>query len=144
MVNHMRRRLYEPQRYRHLPTVVEAIRYDGTVDCARAIVDWGRARTGNTPFRIELDDLVADTPQGPRYIPEGWLAVLGVIDEPYSVQPDVESKAYVKVDDPGFGTFLMPDRLDEITAQAAATSDPTRLRELLAVVVASNKALLDG
>ena len=133
---------YAPQRYRHLPTVVEAIRYDGTVDGARAIVEWGRARTGNTPFRIDDDDLVADTPQGPRYVPEGWLAVLGVVDEPYSVSPEVEAIAYRSADQNDYGTFLLGDRLDEIVAQAERTADPTKLREYLAAVVASHKVLL--
>lgn len=132
---------YAPRQYRHLPTVVEAIRFDGTAECARAVVEWGRARTGNTPFRFDHDDLEALTPQGPRYVPDGWLAVLGVVGEPYSVSPEVEALAYIEVGDPGFATFLVPDRLDEIAAQAAGTSDPGKLRELVAVVVASHKVL---
>lgn len=135
---------YAPQRYRHLPTVVEGIRYDGTLECAKAIAAWGRAQNGGLPFYLEDGDLIAATAQGPHYVPEGWLAVLGVIGEPYTVRPEVEAVAYRPAGDTGYGAYLLPERLDEILAEGDRTADPTKLRELLAAVVASHKAVLNG
>jgi hypothetical protein len=122
---------YKPYRLRHKPTVIEGFRYDGTVACATAIVAWGHRRTGNTPFRIEMDDLVADTPQGPRYIPENWLAVLGVIGEPYSIQPEVEALAYEPATNPGFGAPIPIDRVRELVAEAHRSPDRERLRDII-------------
>lgn len=124
--------VHKPQRYRHRRTVVEGIIYDGTVEGARAIVAWGRKRTGNTPFRIEMDDLVADTPQGPRYVPENWLAVLGVIGEPYSIQPAVLAVAYdVVPNDPDYRAPLTLERVRELAAEAAS-ADLLRVRDIVA------------
>ncbi len=132
---------YEPKRYRHLPTVVEAIRYDGSALCAGAIVAWGRDRTGNLPFTIDGDDLVAHTPQGPRYVPEGWLAVLGVIGEPYSVQPMVEAVAYVEVT-ADYRAPLTADRVADLVAEARGTISVDRLRDIVAQLGDHSEALM--
>lgn len=132
---------YAPQRWRHRPTVVEGIIYDGTVECAKAIVEWGRRRTGNTPFRIVGDDLHAVTPQGERYVPQGDMAVLGVIDEPYSVQPEVREKAYVKVVGEDHRAILSGAQVMQLRYSADDITDVGQLREIVAQLGASHEAL---
>lgn len=134
------RSTYEPRWYRHLPTTVEGVIYDGTVDCARAIVEWGKARTGNLPFNIEGDDLHAYTRQGQRYVPESDMATLGVLLEPYSVSPDVRQVAYVLVDGADHRAVLSSEQVQAIRTAAELATDPKALREMVAQLAGSHEA----
>lgn len=133
---------YQPHRYRHRPTVVEGIVYDGSAPCARAIVDWARERTGNSPFVIDGDDLHAMTRQGTRYVPVQDLAVLGVKLEPYSVDPEVREAVYVRLGVDYGATPLTIARVRELADEARHCPDRERLRSIVAELAALGEALL--
>ena len=123
---------FKPQRYRHRPTEVEGIIYDGTVSCAKAIVSWGRTRTkGSTPFEIVADELHMYTRQGARYVPENDLATLGVLLEPYSIDPAVVAVSYELVGAVSFQAPLSIDRVRQLVAEAGTTPDRDRLRQII-------------
>jgi len=133
-----------PQRYRHRPTVTEGVLYDGTIDAARVVVEWGRVRTGREPFRIEDSELLMYGRHGPRYVPEGDLAVLDVLKEPYTIQPEVLEKTHIRLgNDPDYSaTPLTIARVRELADEAARCPDRERLRSIVAELAALGEALL--
>jgi len=132
---------YWPKRYRHRPTVVEGVVYDGSIDCARVIVEWGRLRTGISPFTIDYDELHMATRQGNRYVPAGDLAVLGVKLEPYSVDPEVREESYVELGVDYGAAPLTIGRVREL-ADESRSANGDRLRDINAQLVALCEALL--
>lgn len=132
---------YQPKRLRHRPTVIEGIKNDGTVDCARAIVEWGRQRTGNNPFAIEFDDLNAYTRQGIRHVAKHDTAVLGVLKEAYSIDPEVLAVSYVELGVDYSATPLTIGRVREL-AEESRGANGDRLRDINAQLVALCEALL--
>lgn len=132
---------YLPKRFRHRPTMVEGIEYDGEIDCARAVVDWGRQRTSNSPFEIEDGELLALTRQGRRYVPVNDTAVLGVKLEPYSVDPEVREISYVELGVDYSAVPLTIGRVREL-ADESRTASGDRLRDINAQLVALCEALL--
>lgn len=137
---------YPSLRFRHRPTEIEGIFYDGSPSNAKAIVAWGRARSGgSTPFEIFEGDLHMYTRQGARYVPDHDLAVLGVLGEPYSIQPAVLAVAYQPVNgDAGYGAPLPAERVRELVAEAAQCSDRDRLRQIVAQLGAHCEAAQGG
>jgi hypothetical protein len=140
-----RARPYAPQRYRHKPTTVEAIVYDGSARCAKAIVAWGRTRTqGATPFEVVADELHMYTRQGARYVPENDLATLGVLLEPYSIDPAVAAVSYELVNGTGFQAPLSINRVRELMAEGQTASDRDRLRQIIGQLGAHCEVLQGG
>ena len=128
---------YQPQRLRHLPTVVESVLYDGTAECAEAIMDWSKGRFMYDDF----GRLCALTPDGLRYLQEGGTAVLGTQGEPYMLQPAVRAACYVEVAVPDYRAPLTPDRVTELAAEAQGSSNVDRLRDIVAQLAAHSEAL---
>lgn len=127
---------YEAQRYRHLPTVVAGILFDGTTACAEAIMAWA-------PGKFMYDDygrLCTHTPEGLRYVHEGNTAMLDVEGLPYSVRESIMVSSYVPFE-AGYTAPLTPARVNELQAEAHATGDVGRLREIVDALVAHGQAL---
>ena len=128
----------QPQRFRHLPTEVLGIPFDGSVSCASDIIEWAQGFT--------LDDygrLCAFTSEGLRYVPEGNTAMLDVEGSPYSVRPSVMEACYVAVN----GTYVAPlpaERVRALVAESRTTSDRDRLRQIIAQLGAHCEATQDG
>ena len=127
---------FQPKRYRHRPTLVGAIRYDGTRACADAIINWSQGK-----FLLDdYDRLCALTPDGLRYVSEGYLAVLGVVGEPYMVSPEVEAISYGEVAD-GYTAPLDIYRVRQLVAEARTAPTRDRLRDIIALLGAHCEAL---
>ncbi len=130
------RSTYEPQSWRHRPTVVRGIFFDGTEACAEAIMAWA-------PGKFVLDDydrLCTLTPEGLRYVHEGSTAMLDVEGLPYSVREAVMALAYVQVT-PDYRAPLTADRVRELHGQAHLTTDIDTLRGVVDQLVAHSEAL---
>lgn len=119
---------YEPKRYKHRPTVVSGIFYDGTPECAEAIIAWA-------PGKFLFDDdtrLCCFTPEGLRYVPERNTAMLDAEGRPYSVREAIIGLCFDAAN--GSNDYSAPltlDRVREIQDQARHTAEPDRLRELI-------------
>lgn len=123
---------HEPQQYRHRRTVVTGIRYDGTPSCAQAIILWSDGK-----FMLDdYDRLCALTRDGLRYVHEGWTAMLGLLGEPYMIEPAVMELAYdVVASDPDYRAPLTLARVRELAGEAP-TADLLRLRDIVAQLAA--------
>lgn len=130
------RSTYEPQWYRHLPTVTAGIPYDGHPRCAEAIMDWA-------PGKFTLDDygrLCALTPEGLRYVPEGNTAMLDIEGCPYSVRESVMAQCHVVVNGTDHRAVLTSEQVQAIRAAAELATDPKALREMVAQLAGSHEA----
>lgn len=130
------RTTYEPQWYRHLPTRVQGLLYDGHPRCAEAIMAWA-------PGKFVLDDygrLCNFTPEGLRYVPERNTALLDVEGCPYSVRESVMAACYVTVDGADHRAVLSAEQVQAIRAAAELATDPKALREMVAQLAGSHEA----
>lgn len=128
----------KPQRFRHLPTEVEGIHFDGSMACASDIIEWAQGFT--------LDDygrLCAFTSEGLRYVPEGNTAMLDVEGSPYSVRPSVMAACYVAVAE-SYTAPLSAERVRALVAESRTTSDRDRLRQIVAQLGAHCEAAQGG
>lgn len=81
-----------PARYRKLPVVIEAIRYDGGPEALAAILAW-TAGSG-TPAEALPVGLTIHTLEGAHLVSVGDFVVRGVKGEHYPVKPDVFERTY--------------------------------------------------
>jgi len=126
--------LYIPKLYRHRQTEVEGLPHDGTGGCAAAIGIWSHGQ-----FTVDhTGELRALSPDGPRYVRPGDTAMIGVMGEPYPVRAEVMERSYDLANGRDYTVSLTTHRLLELQARAQGESDPTKLREILAAVVASH------
>jgi len=127
---------YEPKRWRHRRTVVEGIEYDGTTECAQAIMEWSQGK-----FRPDdTGRLSALTPGGERYVSEGDTAVIGVCGEPDVLQPLVKAISYEPIDATDYRAPLPTHRILELHKDANATFDADRLHAIVDQLVAHIEA----
>ena len=134
------RTTYQPRRYRHLPTVVEGIPYDGSTESAEAIMAWA-------PGKFIPDDygrLCSLTPEGLRYVHEGSVAMLDVEGLPYSVRPAIIEACHIEVGGEDHRAVLSVDQVRQLRASAELATDPRALREMLAQLAASHEAQRHG
>lgn len=127
---------YEAQRYRHLPTVVAGILFDGTTRCAEAIMDWA-------PGKFTRDDygkLCAFTPEGLRYVPDANTAMLDIEGLPYSVRPSIMASSYVPADGVDHRAVLSAAQVMQLRFTADDTDDVRQLREIIAQLASSHEA----
>jgi hypothetical protein len=80
---------YGPVKVKKKPVGVEAIRYDGTAECERAIQMWmfGQAMQPGNPFRIA-------TLEGSMTVSPGDWVIKGVAGEFYPCKPDIFEQTY--------------------------------------------------
>jgi hypothetical protein len=83
---------------RHLPVVVDAIVWDGTIDALAELRALGLG-DGDYTFVHGSDELVLRTSDGDRTANLGDAVVKGVVNEFYPVPADVYSRVYRPVDD---------------------------------------------
>lgn len=96
-----------PKTYTKKPVTVEAMRWDGTLESAMAIVEWGTPETipGDSPMRVlhteyeetnEVTDirLRIDTLEGTMEVAVGDYVIRGVKGEFYPCKPDIFAETY--------------------------------------------------
>lgn len=90
---------FQARRFRKKPVVIEAIRYDGSEESQRAIVNWTSGRAsgwfgGNYPdgdrYFLQIETL-----EGVMAAAIGDWIVKGVKGEFYPVKPDIFEETYV-------------------------------------------------
>lgn len=86
-----------PKRYTKKPVTIDAVRYDGALESASAILDWidsngGKARRGFGEFPNV--DLIVETLEGDMKAAPGWWIIRGLVGEFYPVDPDVFARSY--------------------------------------------------
>lgn len=86
-----------PTRFRKKPVTVEAIRYDGTVEGNRLIIDWTRGST--TPAFMNTDGeprdaLKISTLEGDHTVSPGDFVIRGVQGEHYPCKPNIFLATY--------------------------------------------------
>lgn len=84
-------------KFRKKPVVIEAMHYDGTHECAKAICAWAGAT-----FGIETESaLVIDTLEGRMVASRGDWIIKGVAGEFYPCKPDIFEATYERVEEAG-------------------------------------------
>lgn len=89
------------EEYRKVPTVVETMKWDGTVEAAVEIIAW-ILQEGGTASYFDLDatrrpTILIETLEGPFHAGPGWHIIRGVEGEFYAVKPSVFAKTYEAV-----------------------------------------------
>lgn len=88
-------------RYRKKPVVIEAMRYDGSHEMTREIVDW--ARGSKTPAYVDerilpsgegMKSLSINTLEGAMWVDTGDWVICGVKGEFYPCKPDIFEATY--------------------------------------------------
>ena len=84
-------------KFRKKPVTVEAIRYDGTVEGNRLIIDWTRG--SSTPAFMNVDGEPRDalkihTLEGDHTVSPGDFVIRGVQGEHYPCKPDIFLASY--------------------------------------------------
>jgi hypothetical protein len=80
--------------YRKRPVVIEAVHWDGSVECATRIIDWALAYDGTIRYHDEDDALAVDTIEGTMQAQTGDWIIRGVKDEFYPCKPDIFEATY--------------------------------------------------
>lgn len=84
---------YAPVRFRKMPVEIEAVFFNGTVECASAIIDWILA--GGHTARWHDDPFIAiDTLEGTMRAVPGDYVIRGVQGEFYPCKPDIFNATY--------------------------------------------------
>jgi hypothetical protein len=136
MANHRSKSKYQPERWRHRPTVTEGIVYDGTPECAEAIMRW-------QPTKFVLDDydnLCAWTADGLRTVCQGDAAVLDADGVPYTLRSSIREVCYDPAAGNDYSTWLTTADVMAIQRESLQTGDPDRLRGLIRRLAASHEA----
>lgn len=81
-------------RYRKKPVVIEAIRFDGSDECAEYLCQW----SGGEVSLNDGDAVVIETLEGPMFVSDGDYVIRGVQGEYYPCKPDIFEAAYEKVE----------------------------------------------
>lgn len=83
-------------RYRKKPVVIEAVQYDGSFDCANAIVL--NLKGSTTPAIIGgMCGLYIQTLEGDHHVSVGDFVITGVAGESYPCKPDIFHASYEPV-----------------------------------------------
>lgn len=97
-----------PQRYRKLPVVIEAMRWNGTPEGATPIINWVLARDGTARYHedrpgdtnvlIRPEHIAVDTLEGTMRANAGDWVIRGVQGEFYPCRDDVFRQSYEPVE----------------------------------------------
>ena len=101
-----------PTRYRKKPVVIEAMRWDGTAECATAVIDWALACGGTIRYHSTQEPfdngeqgcpglfpfLAIDTLEGTMEAQAGHFVIRGVEGEFYACKPSVFEQTYEPAD----------------------------------------------
>lgn len=79
--------------YTKLPVVIEAHHWDGTPECATAIIDWILDH-GHTARYHGMHEMVIDTLEGQMTVSRGDWVIRGVKGEFYPCKPDIFAETY--------------------------------------------------
>jgi len=96
-------------RFRKKPVVIEAVRWDGSLDSIRAICDWANGDRSDEPsvdyltnedegFTSPFNVLVHTLEGAMRVTPGDWI-IKGVKGEFYPCKPDIFEETYEEVED---------------------------------------------
>lgn len=100
------KRSMRPEKFVKQPVTVEAMRWDGTAECARAIVEWILGHDGNATYwgPCEWDDkesayIRIETLEGDMLASHGDYVIRGVAGEFYPVKSQIFKETYEMVED---------------------------------------------
>ena len=84
-------------RYRKKPVIIEAVQYDGSTECAKAIVlNLGPTKT---PAHIDgIGNLYIHTLEGDHRVSIGDFVITGIAGESYPCKPDIFAATYEPVE----------------------------------------------
>jgi hypothetical protein len=80
------------QKFVKKPRVIEAILYDGSINCCGKILDM--AAGSKTPAFMDADDLIISTLEGHMKVSVGDWVIRGVAGEHYPCKPDIFAESY--------------------------------------------------
>lgn len=114
--------LESPRRYTKKPVTIEAMRWDGSIDGGRAIIDWAAGAeirwSNETPQRLVITTLEGDMKVSP-----GDYVIKGVQGEFYPCKPDIFAATY---DDAGdiaaTGTMSADETLASVVGRSVIAS----------------------
>lgn len=92
-----------PAKFRKIPVMISAMPFDGTIESARACVEWINNYTlsGKAYVKARLDScsIAIFTLEGTMYASEGDWIIQGVSGEFYPCKPDIFQKTYEPVNE---------------------------------------------
>lgn len=104
---------------RHLPVVVDAVIWDGSVQALGELRALGLG-DGDYTFTHGTDALVLHTADGPRTANVGDAVVKGIVQEFYPVQADVYARVYRPLDEQE-GEFMAVNYLEHFARAGGAS-----------------------
>lgn len=110
--------LVDPQRYVHRRTFVEAVRYDGSPEGARALASWVEGHGGEA--RVDWDGPLVKTQVKWVRVPTGFWVGRGYIGQFWVISNEVHAGCYEPVE--GSNYLAVVDR-DTAAAMVVATDE---------------------